>query len=193
MKKINSNNQTPESSNKSGFFQRLGNSIHAYFIPNEEQKDMLRYQPHKSAYWLCMFAILLDCLGFCFVYSTLENVEWTTGVDIIFNILFLLVTFVTAENIKVYNKTASYIGIIIGALEIGHFFWYSLPLYTAGDILTWVMVGDLVCFIAAGAFLLIAGIANFYKSTALNNYLHKIAETDASARLELEQKAKKSK
>lgn len=160
------------------------NKLKAYFNPNDVQKDMLRYQNHKFAYTLCMFAILLNCLGFCFVYSTLVDVIWTTGIDIIFNILFLLATFLVAENIKVYSQKASYLAMLLGVLEIGHFFWYSLPLILSESIDPWVFYGDLVCFISSGTFLIIAGVANFFKSKTLYKHLQELSKNDDTAKRE---------
>jgi len=160
-----------------------------------QQLDMLRYRNHKFAYFMCLLAIVANCLGMCFAYSTLNQyqVTFATGIDIIYNIVFMLFTFITAETIKVYSKKASYYAIVLGLAQIGHFFWYSMVLHNAGEMLDWVFFGDMVLFFASGLFLIAAGIVNIFKSTALFNYLKELSETDAAAKLEFEKNYSKKK
>ena len=62
-------------------------AIKSYFKPQETQVDMLRYRTHKMGYMLCFLAIICDCVGFAFIYSTITAVDVFNGLDIIFNIL----------------------------------------------------------------------------------------------------------
>ena len=61
-------------------------AIKSYFKPQETQVDMLRYRTHKMGYMLCFLAIICDCVGFAFIYSTITAVDVFNGLDIIFNI-----------------------------------------------------------------------------------------------------------
>ena len=91
-------------------------AIKSYFKPQETQVDMLRYRTHKMGYMLCFLAIICDCVGFAFIYSTITAVDVFNGLDIIFNILFMLFTFLVAEQVKVYNVKASYAALVLGGL-----------------------------------------------------------------------------
>jgi len=190
VKKENNSKNISEEKNKS---YTIADKLQAYFKPTDIQKDILRYKSNSFARSLCFLAILCNCLGFCFVYSTMTKVTFITGVDIVYNILFLLMTFLTAEQIKVYNKKASIYALLLGVLSIAHYFWYILPLYTSEAILSWVMVADLILFISAGAMLIISAIANFFRSSILYNYLKEASKTESAAALELKSKMKKGK
>ena len=166
-------------------------AIKSYFKPQETQVDMLRYRTHKMGYMLCFLAIICDCVGFAFIYSTITAVDVFNGLDIIFNILFMLFTFLVAEQVKVYNVKASYAALVLGGLEIGHLFWYPTVLFAAGNLSNSVYVLNVRCMITAGASLIIAGIANLFRGTILHNYLNELAKTDESAKLELQHKEEK--
>ena len=166
-------------------------AIKSYFKPQETQVDMLRYRTHKMGYMLCFLAIICDCVGFAFIYSTITAVDVFNGLDIIFNILFMLFTFLVAEQVKVYNVKASYAALVLGGLEIGHLFWYPTVLFAAGNLSNSVYVLNVICMITAGASLIIAGIANLFRGTILHNYLNALAQTDESAKLELQHKEEK--
>ncbi len=171
---------------KKSFFERIGTNIQAYFKPTDVQKDILRYKSNSLARSFCFIAIICNCLAFLFVYSTMSKVSYLTGIDIVFNILFMLFTFLTAEKIKVYNKNASFAALGLGLLEITHYFWYILIIYTQeGSIEAWVNYADLILMMVSGGLLIVAAIANYFRSSILENYLNTLAETDATAKLDL--------
>lgn len=174
------------STNKSSFFKRMETNIQAYFKPTDVQKDILRYKSNTLARSFCFIAIICNCLAFSFVYSTMSKVSYLTGIDIVFNILFMLFTFLTAEKIKVYNKNASFAALGLGLLEISHYFWYILIIYTQeGSIETWVNFADLILMMVSGGLLIVSAVANYFRSSILENYLNTLAETDATAKLDL--------
>ena len=171
---------------KSSFFSRIATNIQAYFKPTDIQKDILRYKSNTLARSFCFLAIICNCLAFLFVYSTMTKVSYLTGIDIVYNILFMLFTFLTAEKIKVYNKNSSYAAFGLGLLEIAHYFWYILIIYTQeGSIEAWVNFADLILMMVSGGLLIVAAVANYFRSSILENYLNTLAETDATAKLDL--------
>ena len=98
----------------------------------------------------------------------------------------MLFTFLTAEKIKVYNKNSSFAALGLGLLEITHYFWYILIIYTQeGSIEAWVNYADLILMMVSGGLLIVAAIANYFRSSILENYLNTLAETDATAKLDL--------
>ncbi len=165
----------------------LRDRYQAYVHPNDLQKDMMRYHRNSLGHSLCFLAIAVGALGFCFTYSHLSVCDFSTGVDIIFNIIFMLVTFLTAEKVKVYNVKSSFAAMILGVLEILHFVWYTIPTYsnTAVQMPAWVFIATLVCYIIGGISLLFVGVTNYYRGTILKKYLKEQAATDYSAALEL--------
>ena len=165
----------------------LYDRFQGYINPNDIQKDMMRYRRNKLGYWLCFLAIGLDALGFCFTYSHLSKVELSTGIDIIYSIIFLLVTFITSERVKIYSVKSSYVAMVLGVLEIVHFFWYTTPVYADPSVAmpTWSYLATLVCYVIGGVFLLFTGFTNLYRGTILKKYLKEQAATDYSAALEL--------
>lgn len=182
----NTNENIVVDGKKPSFFEKISTNIQAYFKPTDIQKDILRYKSNGLARSFCFLAIICNCLAFLFVYSTMTKVSYLTGIDIVYNILFMLFTFLTAEKIKVYSKNATYAALALGVAEITHYFWYILIIYTQeGTIEAWVNFSDLILMMVSGGLLIVAAVANYFRSSILENYLNTLAKTDATAKLDL--------
>ena len=183
-----------------GFFSNLGKymgnlptkiktGVKNYFKPVDIQKDMLRYKNNKLGRYLCFIAIFCNCLAFSFIYSHISNCTFTTGMDIVYNIVMLLLTFLVAESVKVYKINASYFAVLLSAINLGHMFWYLMPLNSASGLTVgWAFGSCVILYIISVASLFIAGVSNFYRGTILQRYLKELAENDEAARLELDKR-----
>ncbi len=96
--------------------------------------DIMRYKKNKLGANLALGAIAFDCLSFMFLYSVVGTSyysTWAIAFDVIFNLVFLLITFLLSEQVKNYNSKLVILQIIFGVCQIGRIFW--LPL---GGLLT---------------------------------------------------------
>lgn len=139
------------------------------------QNDMMRYKKNKLPGNLVLLAIVFNCLYFMVMYgqnvdnnikakfadgSTVYNIQ--TGLSVILNLVVLLVTFLTSEEVKGYNKKFCIVTFVLAAVQIVRIFIYPITTYNSQlangyyvfdiDVLL-----ELIIFLVASAGCLIAG------------------------------------
>lgn len=92
---------------------------------NLVKRDRLRYTKNTASANLAYLAILFNVLYFVSIYSSdpgnyYYNIE--IGVSVIYNLLFLLITFLSSEGLKGYKQSYAVIIIVLGALQIVRIF-----------------------------------------------------------------------
>lgn len=91
--------------------------------------DVMRYKKNKLAANLALGAIACDCLCFMFLYAVVGTdyySTWAIAFDVIFNLMFLLLTFLLSEQVKGYDSKLVILQLILGAFQIGRIFWLPL-------------------------------------------------------------------
>lgn len=90
--------------------------------------DLKRYKSNKLASSLALLAIVFNCLYFCLLYSFRDRyfATWRLGVSVILTLIVLLVTFLSSEGIKSYNKLFIIPLLVLAAVQIIRMF--GLPL-----------------------------------------------------------------
>lgn len=149
---------------------------------NRTKKDRMRFTKNTVSSTLCYIAILFNVLYFANIYSSdvgdyFYNIN--IGMSVIYNLLFLLFTFLCSEGVKNYSKGYSIFTIIIGALQIVRIF--EIPMKAHNAIISLnkvdVQVMDDAQFTTVVIFLVIsaaccltAGVIGLVKTTILENY-----------------------
>ncbi len=91
----------------------------------EIRVDRMRYVKNTSSSRLCYLAILLNVLYFVSIYKS-DVGSWyyqiLVGGSIVYNLLFMLITFLASEGVKNYQKNYSWILYILGILQIVRIF-----------------------------------------------------------------------
>lgn len=168
--------------------------------PNQEiiHGDLMRYKSNKLASSLALLAIIFNCLYFCLLYSFRDKFfgTWRLGVSVILTLIVLLVTFLSSEGIKNYNKKYAIALLILAVVQIIRMF--GLPLealkydikngvasqltggalnmrYFGIDLSPSVAYVILVVWLAASAACLIASaVIGYINSVKLENFNKKI-------------------
>lgn len=168
--------------------------------PNQEiiHGDLMRYKSNKLASSLALLAIIFNCLYFCLLYSFRDKFfgTWRLGVSVILTLVVLLVTFLSSEGIKNYNKKFAIALLILAVVQIIRMF--GLPLealkydikngvasqltggalnmrYFGIDLSPSVAYVMLVVWLAASAACLIASaVIGYINSVKLENFNKKI-------------------
>lgn len=168
--------------------------------PNQEiiHSDLMRYKSNKLASSLALLAIIFNCLYFCLLYSFRDKFfgTWRLGVSVILTLIVLLVTFLSSEGIKNYNKKFAIALLILAVVQIIRMF--GLPLealkydikngvasqltggalnmrYFGIDLSPSVAYVILVVWLAASAACLIASaVIGYINSVKLENFNKKI-------------------
>ena len=146
------------------------------------KRDRLRFTKNKLSANLTLLAIVFDALYFVSLYSTDVGTYYYNvmiGVSVVYNLLFMLIAFLSSEGVKSYKLGYSFVLIALGAGQIIRIFIMPLiaknavvsvngtdtPAMSDGQFM-YVMV----CLVASAAFCVIAGIINFIKTRTLESY-----------------------
>lgn len=146
------------------------------------KKDRLRFTKNKLSANLTYLAIVADALYFVNIYSSDVGTyyyKWLIGVSVLYNLVFMLASFLASEGVKNYNITYGYLLCALGIGQIVRIF--ILPMSAHTDMITVAeteqIVMDssqfiLVCvyLIVSAALCLIAGAVAIAKTTTLRNY-----------------------
>ena len=176
---------------------------------NEESSyievDRMRFTKNTTSSHLAIWAIVFDVLYFISIYkSDVENYYYTIliGASIVYNLVFLLLAFLSSEGVKSYNRNYSKLLILLGVGQLVRIFILPLKMHTTvmssapvedtlhilnyyinvtKDLVvmeTWQFV-RVVIYLAASAFCLFRSAAvNLKKSRALADH---IANLDSQA------------
>lgn len=109
------------------------------------ENDILRYKTNKLPATLALLGLVFNCLYFTLLYGfktvyvsdgvTTNFVRIEIGISVILSLVTLLVTFLSSEGIKGYNKKYVIVLLVIAAFQILRIFGY--PLYgLQNDLLT---------------------------------------------------------
>lgn len=176
--------------------------------PNQEiiHSDILRYKTNKLPATLALLAIVFNCLYFCLLYglglhsSFFSN--WQIGVSVIITLFSLLITFLSSEGIKGYNKKFTIALLILAAVQIIRIFGIPLSalrsdiangvtevdqtaaLYTryfGVDLTPWACFLLLTVWLAASAACLIASaVLGYVNCVKLENFNKKVESGEVS-------------
>lgn len=150
------------------------------------KKDRLRYTKNKLSSTLAILAIVFDALYFISLYSSDVGKYFYTyiiGASIVYNLLFLLCTFLSSEGVKSYKLSYAILLIVVGALQIGRIFYIPMNAHS-----TTVIVGTdsvlamsdgqftrvVIYLILSAAAAIAGGIVGIIKTVTLENYKKKI-------------------
>ncbi len=156
------------------------------------KKDRLRFTKNKLSANLTYLAIVLDCLYYVSIYSSNKGnyyYNWLMGVSVVYNLLFLLFSFLSSEGVKQYKMGYSYLLVGLGLGQIARIFIIPMRAHNAtlsvaadeaaGAAETAVAtVGEKVMsdgqfiycialLICSAAFCIIAGVVGMIKSATL--------------------------
>ncbi len=97
------------------------------------KKDRMRFTKNTTSSTLCYIAILFNVLYFANIYSTdVGNYYYTftIGLSVVYNLLFLLFTFLCSEGVKNYSRGYSIFVGIIGVLQIARIFYIPMKAHS---------------------------------------------------------------
>ena len=147
------------------------------------KKDRLRFTKNKMSSTLIILAIVVNALYFVSIYRTDVGTYYyniTIGASVLYNLIFMLVAFLTSEGVKNYKMSYAYVSIVLGILQIARIFYlpaeaHNTPNPMVGFENEMVMSGEqftyvTICLCVSAVLLVCAGIVGIMKTTTLNNY-----------------------
>ena len=151
------------------------------------KKERLCYTKNKLSSSLAILAIVFDALYFISLYSSDVGTYFYTyviGASVVYNLLFLLCTFLSSEGVKSYKLSYAVLLIVIGALQVGRIFYIPMKAHSAEIVVgtkTVLAMADgqftrvVVYLTLSAAAAIAAGIIGIIKSVTLENYKKQMA------------------
>lgn len=135
--------------------------------------DIMKYKNDSISRILVILSIVFDVLYFTTLYKTNENNIFTItlGISVIYNLLFMLATFLSSENLKVYNVKFAYFCIFLGVMQFVRIFNFPLDCLKDEIIKLSTYVYLTICLSLSGVCLLAGSIVSICRCTKLKNYL----------------------
>ena len=150
--------------------------------PKIIKKDRLRYTKNSLSSTLAILAIVFNVLYFVSIYSSDINqyyYNYNIGLSVVYNLLFLLFTFLCSEGIKNYKNSYAFGVIVLGLLQIVRIFEIPTKAHNAievvegveqlvmsdGQFVYVIIMLSLSCVAAVAS-----GIIGIYKTTVLRAY-----------------------
>lgn len=146
------------------------------------KKDRMRFTKNSLSATLCYIAILFNVFYYINIYSTdVGNYYYTMniGFSVVYNLLFLLFTFLSSESVKNYSKGFSIFLTVIGAMQIVRIFGIPTKAHNATvslDGVQKVVMDDkqfttlCIFLIISAACCIAAGVIGLIKTITLENY-----------------------
>ncbi len=148
---------------------------------NEEYTriDRMRYTKNTTSSRLAILAIVFDVLFFISLYkSDVGNYYYTIliGASIIYNLVFLLATFLASEGVKSYKRNYTWLLLALACGQIIRIFIYPVQGHAAQAggapvIGNGQFIYMIVCLAASAVCLAGAALTNWRKSKALSNHI----------------------
>ncbi len=146
------------------------------------KKDRMRFTKNTLSSTFCYIAILFNVLYFLNIYSTDVNNYFYTiqiGISVVYNLLFMLFTFLGSEGIKNYSKGYSIFVTIIGVLQIVRIFGIPMDAYNTTVIVNKAEVSVIdekqftlliIYLVISSICCIAAGVIGYVKTVTLENY-----------------------
>lgn len=161
--------------------------------------DLMRYGKNKLAANLSLLGIAFNCLYLMFMYKqvcgdikALFNdgspvYSYIMGASVIINLIMLLVTFLSSERIKAYDKRFSIVLWVLAAIQIARIFIYPLTTYltplkagVSGNLNYIFEIDTLILLIVflvlSAASLIAAGVIGFIRANRLEKFVRDVNE-----------------
>ncbi len=159
------------------------------------KRDRLRFTKNKLSATLTYFSIALDCLYFISIYSSNKGTyyyTWLMGISVVYNLLFLLFSFLSSEGVKQYKLGYSYLLVGLGLGQIARIFILPMQAHNsylsstadtaegAVQVLGEQVMDDkqflyvIILLVGSAALSVIAGVVGVIKSATLSSVMAEI-------------------
>lgn len=154
------------------------------------QNDIMRYKKNKFASSLALLGLAFGCVYFMVLYAQVNDVyyTWEIAFDVIYNLFFLLLTFLLSEQVKNYNRKLFPLQMVIGALQVARIFWLPLTGITAEvPIPTGSFIAMVVALAGSGALIIASGLIGLFRSLSVEKFMKKLENGEVDLDKELKE------
>ena len=149
----------------------------------EIRLDRMRFSKNTLSSRLALLAIAFDVLYFISIYKSDVGTYYYNiliGGSIIYNLVFLLMTFLASEGVKNYKRGYSVLLIVLGVLQIGRIFiipWQAHQAMVKVAGVDTVVMGDaqfirvIIYLVLSAVCLFLSAVVNSVKSRQLSRHI----------------------
>lgn len=144
--------------------------------------ERMRYKNDSVSFLLCMLGLVFNVIQFILIYAncylqTMTGKEgfgyYTIGLDILYNIVFMLVVFYAAEELKTYHIGWTIATLIIGIFQLVRIGGFPTSILENGFYDDKLFHTIEIYYILSAVCFFIATAVSFTKSTLLKSFLKK--------------------
>jgi hypothetical protein len=135
--------------------------------------DKMKYKNDNLAFSLTILGLLANVFYFFTLYRNNNNFYYSylMGISVLYNLIFMLTVFLTAEEVKTYHRKYSIVLFIAGIIQILRIFYYPKKAFAA-EVLTADTYRTIkIYLIISSIMLILASIRSFWNSTILKLYI----------------------
>ena len=147
------------------------------------QRDRMRFIKNKTSSLFCYLAIIADVFFFVSIYSYKSDVaggsfyyQILIGASIVYNLIFMLASFLASEGVKNYKKPYTYVLLVLAVIQIVRIFILPLEAHTTLVTINGVeglampdaqFVRCVIYLVVSAACCVISSLVNLYKCKEL--------------------------
>lgn len=121
--------------------------------------ERMQYQPDKLSSLLCVLSIVVNAICFVSIYANSAVApDVTIGADILINIVFMMLAFLSSEKLKAYSKKWNIYVVLVGAVQVLRIFWVPAHFKKLEMLVETKYTLAIVCLLISGVLLCLAGI-----------------------------------
>lgn len=138
----------------------------------ETELNSMQYKKDKHAYMFTLLGLAVNCVYFILLYTNNNPgvMKFTMGISVLYNLVFMLIVFLSAENVKFFKKTYSYVLLGVGIAQFIRIAVLPLSQLNNGLIDGGQFAKLIVCLILSGVLLIAGAVVCYINSTKLENY-----------------------
>lgn len=135
--------------------------------------DKRKYKTDSLSYTLTILGLLANVFYFITLYRNNYNFYYSykMGISVLYNLIFMLLVFLSAEEIKYYKRPYSFLLCLIGLGQFARVFYYPKQAFDAGALPANSYLAIRIYLIISAVLLISAAIISFINSTILKRYI----------------------
>ncbi|MDD3999461.1 MAG: hypothetical protein PHX62_01020 [Bacilli bacterium] len=134
--------------------------------------DKRKYKTDSLSFFLAIIGLIANVFYFFTFYKNNNNYYYSymMGISVLYNLIFMLIVFLAAEEIKNYRRPYSVLLFVIGLIQIFRIFFYPKQALDAGflDPKSYMLLA--IYLLISSVFLISSAVVSFWNSTTLKRY-----------------------
>ncbi len=151
--------------------------------------ELMRYRNDKIPFYMNILAIVFNAVYMILLLSNRmvkanydkawEPGGYLVGIDILYNIVFMLMCFLAAEKTKAYLPKWFILPGVLAVTQTIRIIFSTLQFHTAGQLVKGAFIASMIVLILSVLCLIAASVVSYINSKKLRAYLQSLEEVKA--------------